>query len=159
MNSTCFISSDPAAVNASIVFDFISDVNLWEKPDLQTPLPLCSAAPPPAAADSTCLVCRDQEVFAVCRGLPDPVNVMMEAMGKTMKIRESDCPLLPSDDDYSWPLSVIIAAVLLIFLIILITLLYCRCRKKRVPQHRREGNVTGGENGSTLLPGEEESPV
>ncbi|MEQ2237596.1 hypothetical protein ILYODFUR_024684 [Ilyodon furcidens] len=89
MNSTCFTSSNPAAVNANIVYDFNSDhESLWEKPDLQASLPLCNSSAP-SSVDSACLVCREQKVFAVCRSLPDGVKVVMEAVGNNMEITES----------------------------------------------------------------------
>ncbi|KAK5619298.1 hypothetical protein CRENBAI_015525 [Crenichthys baileyi] len=89
MNSTCFTSSNPAAVNATIVYDFNSDhESLWEKPDLQAPLPFCSSSAP-SLVDSACLVCRELKVFAVCRSLPDGVKVVMETVGNNMEIRET----------------------------------------------------------------------
>lgn len=85
----CFNSSDPAAVNATVMYDFNDDnENLWSRSSPDVPLPPCSS-PSSTPLDSQCIVCLDQIVHAVCRGLADGVKVMMEAGGDRVKISES----------------------------------------------------------------------
>ncbi|KAL7397740.1 hypothetical protein ABVT39_027168 [Epinephelus coioides] len=95
---TCFNSSDPAAVNATLLFDFYNDnENLWTRSSHGGPLPLCSS--PSSPPDSPCWVCLEQKVYAVCHNLTDGVKIMMEAGGVSVDLLKSDCPKPPSDVD------------------------------------------------------------
>lgn len=86
--NTCFTSSVPAAVNASLMFDDNDDKgNLWTRSSVDVPLPSCSSSSPPP--DSKCLVCLDRVVHAVCRNLMDGAEVMMEAGERPVTISES----------------------------------------------------------------------
>lgn len=85
----CFNSSDPVAVNATVMFDFDNDKeNLWSRSSQEVPLPPCSSSSstPP---DSQCAVCLDRIVHAVCRNLAGGAQVMMEAGGEQVRISKS----------------------------------------------------------------------
>ncbi|XP_078024754.1 uncharacterized protein LOC144463658 isoform X2 [Epinephelus lanceolatus] len=95
---TCLSSSDPAAVNATLLFDLDNDdENLWTRSSHGGPLPLCSS--PSSPPDSLCWVCLEQKVYAVCHNLTDGVKIMMEAGGVSVDLLKSDCPKPPSDGD------------------------------------------------------------
>ncbi|KAM4548340.1 uncharacterized protein PAE49_016637 [Odontesthes bonariensis] len=93
--TTCYNASHPAAVNATIVYDFKdNDGALWTR-DQRSPLPLC---PPSFSPNSSrCSVCRDGTVFIVCRHLAEGAKVTMEAGADSISIKQSDCPKLLSD--------------------------------------------------------------
>ncbi|XP_044056037.1 uncharacterized protein LOC122877909 isoform X2 [Siniperca chuatsi] len=134
MNLSCFSSSDPAAVNANLVYDEDTESgDLWSRSSQDVPLPLCSSSSPPP--DSRCLVCWDQIVFAVCRSLTDGVKIIMEAVGAQVKISKSGCPKLPSDDAHAVQLHSLIAAaitsVLLLLIIIGVGCGYKRWRRSK----------------------------
>lgn len=94
MNLRCFSSTDPAAVNASLVYDDnVSSGSLYEREDQQIPLPLCSSSSLPPS--SRCLVCRaDALVHVVCSNLVKGAKVMLEALGDSIKIKEGGKKLL-----------------------------------------------------------------
>ncbi|XP_076583065.1 uncharacterized protein LOC143318544 isoform X2 [Chaetodon auriga] len=96
----CFNSSDPVAVNATVMFDFNKDnENLWSRRSQDVPLPPCSSSSTPL--DSQCAVCLDRIVHAVCRNLTGGVNVIMEAGEQQVKISKSECPKFPHDEGKS----------------------------------------------------------
>ncbi|XP_078024747.1 uncharacterized protein LOC117250933 isoform X1 [Epinephelus lanceolatus] len=130
---TCFSSSDPAAMNATLLFDLDNDdENLWTRSSHGGPLPLCSS--PSSPPDSLCWVCLEQKVYAVCHNLTDGVKIMMEAGGVSVDLLKSDCPKPPSDGDdgasKSWLLAIIIPILLLLLLLLLIGVLLYIFRKK-----------------------------
>ncbi|GLD69398.1 uncharacterized protein AKAME5_002071100 [Lates japonicus] len=129
MNLTCLRSSDPAAANASLLFDFNNDhQNLWVRESLSAPLPQCSSLPPPSPA--RCLPCLREAVFAVCRDLTRGVEVVMEADGSSVRISESECPAL-SDDASWWRLAAAIISILtFIFIMVVLCCKFCRGRRR-----------------------------
>ncbi|KAM4548339.1 uncharacterized protein PAE49_016636 [Odontesthes bonariensis] len=100
--TTCYSASHPAAVNATIVYDFKdNDRDLWTR-DPGSPLPLC---PPSSSPNSSrCSVCRDGTVFIVCRHLAEGAKVTMEAGAASISIKQIDCPKLLSDGGDPAPL-------------------------------------------------------
>ncbi|KAK2835065.1 hypothetical protein Q5P01_015549 [Channa striata] len=80
MNWSCFRSSDPAAENFRLVYDFNSDdENLCIRDDPRPP-PLCGSSAP--APDQLCLVCRSGGlVYTWIRDLARGADVQMEALG------------------------------------------------------------------------------
>ncbi|XP_072244741.1 uncharacterized protein [Leuresthes tenuis] len=93
---TCFNSSDPVAVNATIVFDFYIDhVTLWER-DPKDPLPRCSSSF--SSSSSRCNVCQLRMVFIMCSDLTAGAEVTMEGNGAPITIETIDCLKIPSDD-------------------------------------------------------------
>ncbi|KAM8745496.1 uncharacterized protein AB9X84_016701 isoform 3-T4 [Acanthopagrus schlegelii] len=97
----CYSSSDPAAENATIVYDFnVHQGDFWSRgvEDVQDqPLPHCSSTSLPR--ETQCTVCLDKVVYAVCRKLKDDVVLTMEALERHIKISKSDCPKLLSDGE------------------------------------------------------------
>ncbi|XP_049443670.1 uncharacterized protein LOC125895673 isoform X2 [Epinephelus fuscoguttatus] len=116
---TCFSSSDPAAVNATLLFDLDNDdENLWTRSSHGGPLPLCSS--PSSPPDFPCWVCLEQKVYAVCRNLTDGVKMMMEAGGVSVDLLKSDCPKPSSDGDGGASESQLLAIIIPILLLIII---------------------------------------
>lgn len=87
----CYNSSDPAAVNATIVYDFhVHHRDFWSRniEDVQDqPLLHCSSTDLPR--ETQCTVCLDHVVYAVCRKLKDRVVLTMEALQHPIKISKS----------------------------------------------------------------------
>ncbi|KAL7396556.1 hypothetical protein ABVT39_007736 [Epinephelus coioides] len=128
---TCFNSPDPAAVNATLLFDLDNDnENLWTRSSHGGPLPLCSS--PSSPPDSPCWVCLEQKVYAVCHNLTDGVKIMMEAGGVSVDLLKSDCPKPPSDGDGDdgASKSELLAIIIPILLLLLIGVLLYIFRKK-----------------------------
>lgn len=103
LRMNCYSSSDPAAENATIVYDFnVHQGDFWSRgvEDVQDqPLPHCSSTSLPR--ETQCAVCLDQVVYAVCRKLKDGVVLTMEALERHIKISKSgkklshSCPRHP----------------------------------------------------------------
>lgn len=87
----CYNSSDPAAVNATIVYDYNDHQgDLWSRTieDVQDqPLLHCSSTSLPL--ETQCTVCLNQVVYAVCHKLKDGVVLTMEALERHIKISKS----------------------------------------------------------------------
>lgn len=87
----CYNSSDPAAVNATIVYDYNDHQgDLWSRniEDVQDqPLLHCSSTSLPL--ETQCTVCLNQVVYAVCHKLKDGVVLTMEALERHIKISKS----------------------------------------------------------------------
>ncbi|RVE73778.1 hypothetical protein OJAV_G00034680 [Oryzias javanicus] len=95
-NATCYTSSDPAALNASQLYNNLLDVGqLWNREDEQKPLPSCSDIWNPLT-NHTCAVCRDEQVFAVCQNLSESVDLRMEGSSGHIKIFRCACDQLAS---------------------------------------------------------------
>ncbi|KAF3690504.1 hypothetical protein EXN66_Car006177 [Channa argus] len=95
MASLCFSTSDPAAVNATKLYDFNNDdANLWVR---QSQLPPCSSSLSPP--EFLCLVCLQITVYAVCTNLTNAVKVVMEGVGVPINIVRGDCPKLVSEGE------------------------------------------------------------
>lgn len=95
MDVTCFSSADPAARNATRLYDGdVETGDLWFRDDLSTPLPACSSVSYNA---SPCTVCVDQIVHAVCRNLTEGVRMVMEGVGVNVQISVSGKSLSTED--------------------------------------------------------------
>ncbi|XP_035996672.1 uncharacterized protein LOC110366607 isoform X2 [Fundulus heteroclitus] len=106
-NLTCLSSSDPAAVNATLLHGNHNDEGaLWSR--TSAPLPRCSSSsfsPPP----SHCEVCLlQEEVYIICDNLPAGAVLHLERPGSAISTKESDCPILPPAGD-SHPGKIIVA--------------------------------------------------
>lgn len=78
LNLTCFTSSDPAAVNATKLYDgSVEDGHIWYRETLSVPLPFC-----PPASEPQCSPCYDQEkFFIVCRNVIENMDLVLEGEG------------------------------------------------------------------------------
>ncbi|XP_024114258.1 uncharacterized protein LOC112136642 [Oryzias melastigma] len=93
-NFTCYNSSDPAALNASLLYNDLSDIGeLWNRDDLQKPLPFCSDIWN-LLSYHTCVVCRDKQVFAVCQSLSESADLRMEDSSRAIRISRCACDQL-----------------------------------------------------------------
>ncbi|KAM4548337.1 uncharacterized protein PAE49_016635 isoform 2-T2 [Odontesthes bonariensis] len=131
--TTCYNASHPAAVNATIVYDFYdNDRDLWTR-DPGSPLPLCSSSFSPNS--SRCSVCRDGTVFIVCRHLAEGAKVTMEAGAASISIKQSDCPKLLSDGGDPAPLGTrsahIIAGIAFAIILIIVVAVLLVNRQRR----------------------------
>jgi len=80
---TCYNSSHPAAVNATIVYNFNADHgDLWRS-DPKNPLPRCSSSF--SSSSSRCNVCQHTMVFIMCSDLAEGAEVTMEGNGAHIK--------------------------------------------------------------------------
>ncbi|KAK2835064.1 hypothetical protein Q5P01_015548 [Channa striata] len=130
----CFNTPDPAAVNATKLYDYNNDDgDLWNR---QSQLPPCSSSPSPP--EFLCLVCLQIMVYAVCRNLTNGVEMVMEGVGVHINIVKSECPKLLSDDDHTGHLNSAIIASSCIIIIIIGLVLYTRWRRRRGQQQQRD---------------------
>ncbi|XP_053179055.1 uncharacterized protein LOC128362339 [Scomber japonicus] len=155
---SCHHSSDPHITDVGLVYDYNNDTgNLWQK---NGPLSFCSSISAPSA--SSCVVCVEQGVNAVCGHLVQAVELVMEAAGGPIEIIKSECPRLLGDGLLSatvqsatespginpdtrerWP--VVIPIVITILLVLL--MVYCILKKNRSTS---EPKIKGEKNGDTF---------
>ncbi|KAM4739380.1 uncharacterized protein FYW61_003860 isoform 2-T4 [Anableps anableps] len=98
---TCFMSSDPEAVNARQLHGSHSDEGLlWSRASsAAAPLPRCSSSsfsPPP----SHCELCLLEVVYVICDNLPNGVELYLEGPGKPYKSSRCTCPTLPPAGEF-----------------------------------------------------------
>ncbi|KAM4574708.1 uncharacterized protein V3H82_009327 [Fundulus diaphanus] len=97
-NLTCLSSSDPAAVNATLLHgDHNDEGALWSR--TSAPLPRCSSSsfsPSPFHCE-VCLL--EEEVYILCDNLPAGVVLHLERPGSAISTKESGCPILPPAGD------------------------------------------------------------
>ncbi|CAK6980458.1 uncharacterized protein LOC122989328 isoform X2 [Scomber scombrus] len=93
MSLICFLALGIIAPNVDVLYDDKYDTgHLWMK---NGSLPACSSTSPPSP--SSCEVCLQQEVYAVCRDLMQDADLRMEAAGQPITIKKSKCPWLLGD--------------------------------------------------------------
>ncbi|XP_078802328.1 uncharacterized protein LOC144991937 [Oryzias latipes] len=152
-NITCYNSSDPAALNASQLYDKPSDTGyFWNRDDQQKPLPPCSAIID-ALSNGTCEVCRGEQVFVVCQGLSESVAMWMEGSSKGIEkgieISTYECDQLiqkaetPTTAPTSAPTSAPTTALTAVSIIIIISLVvglavYLKYRRKRRSENKQD---------------------
>lgn len=143
----CYNSSDPAAVNATIVYDYNDHQgDLWSRniEDVQDqPLLHCSSTSLPL--ETQCTVCLNQVVYAVCHKLKDGVVLTMEALERHIKISKSDCPKLLSDAPPQWPLVLLVSLLVLVLLIFALCFYFYQRQKRqrtRTPQKAGSRSLT-----------------
>ncbi|KAM8745493.1 uncharacterized protein AB9X84_016701 isoform 1-T2 [Acanthopagrus schlegelii] len=140
----CYSSSDPAAENATIVYDFnVHQGDFWSRgvEDVQDqPLPHCSSTSLPR--ETQCTVCLDKVVYAVCRKLKDDVVLTMEALERHIKISKSDCPKLLSDAAPQWLLPAAIAFLMLGLILGVCLYLRHKGQKTQTPQEAGSCSLT-----------------
>ncbi|KAK2908285.1 hypothetical protein Q8A73_009358 [Channa argus] len=137
MASLCFSTSDPAAVNATKLYDFNNDdANLWVR---QSQLPPCSSSLSPP--EFLCLVCLQITVYAVCTNLTNAVKVVMEGVGVPINIVRGDCPKLVSEDSHAGRLSAAIIIIIIIILII-VGVVWHRCHQQQRDSELQKNDQT-----------------
>ncbi|CAK6974929.1 uncharacterized protein LOC122989328 isoform X3 [Scomber scombrus] len=93
MSLSCLRAFLPTTINYIKLYDDNTDIgHYWMGHG--TP-PDCSSTSPPSP--SSCVVCLQQWVYAVCSDLPQPVKLVMEASSQPLEILKSDCPRLLGD--------------------------------------------------------------
>ncbi|XP_023810203.1 uncharacterized protein LOC111947384 [Oryzias latipes] len=139
---TCYKSTDPAALNASLLYDDHSaSGELWKRDDLQKPLPPCSDIID-ALFNGPCEVCRGEQVFAVCRNLSESVDLRMEG-SSNIQISRCECDQLiqkaetptaaPTAAPTADPTTALTAVsiIIIISLIVGLAVYFKNCRKRR----------------------------
>ncbi|XP_028260281.1 uncharacterized protein LOC114434993 [Parambassis ranga] len=153
MDLTCFTSSDPAAANATKLYDDSTDSgHIWYRDTLSVPLP---SFPPPS--EPQCSPCYVQEkFFIVCRNLTEKMDLVLEGEGGQVDIERSDCPP-PSEDSLS-PAAIFFIVIGIIIIIIIISVLYYCKHKLPKCGSTRQSNTSTPSDSSTFLPATTKSP-
>ncbi|KAF6722069.1 hypothetical protein FQA47_007678 [Oryzias melastigma] len=163
-NFTCYNSSDPAALNASLLYNDLTVIGeLWNRDDLQKPLPFCSDIWN-LLSDHSCVVCRDEQVFAVCQNLSDNADLRMEDSSRAIRISRCACDQLdnkaeipttaptPAETQLHWSIPTAVSIIILPAVVFISV--YCfRKRKSKDIQDPEAAFKTTFLNGGELTDG------
>ncbi|CAG5862688.1 unnamed protein product [Menidia menidia] len=127
MTLTCFNSSDPAAINSTLLFDQNrDDGNLWER-NGGTTLPNCTQ---PYPFEFRCFLCKLFEVvYVICSNLTSQVSVTLEDTNRPVDILRSG----GSTEQQGISVIVTVSIVLLLGLLFIIAVMLYYRRQMESP--------------------------